>query len=85
MTDAAAGKPIRGRPVGGWRRKGHAVASQSGTWECIWCASPVDFERCAAQEGTLYCDECGGEVGTEVRLPRTVRRLGELSSLAKAA
>jgi hypothetical protein len=82
---APAGKPTPGRPVAGWRRKGDAVASQYEIWECIWCASPVDFERCAAQEGTLYCDECGGEVGTEVRLPRAAHRLREFSSLARAA
>ncbi len=61
------------------------MASQHGTWECIWCASPVDFERCAAQDGTLYCDNCGGEVGTEVHLPRAVPLPWELGQLAKAA
>ena len=61
------------------------MASQHGTWEGIWCASPVDFEQCSTHGGTLYCDECGGEVGTEVRLPRAVQHLQEFSPLAKAA
>lgn len=48
------------------------MTSRCTPWHCIWCSKEIDFEACVHEQGTVYCSECGGEVGAEELLISTV-------------
>lgn len=48
------------------------MTSRYTLWRCIWCGEELDFEACVNEQGTVYCSECGGEVGTEKLLAPAV-------------